>query len=77
MIANNKVVNLAYTLRNSKGETLDRADAKDPFTYIHGDNQIVPGLERELEGLKQGDKKTVTVAPADGYGEIDNDLKLT
>lgn len=72
-----KVVNLSYSLKNDQGETLDQADANDPFVYLHGSQQIVPGLENALEGLKIGDKKKVTVAPAEGYGELDNDLRLT
>lgn len=76
MIKSGKVVNLAYTLKSSEGELLDRADAKDPFTYLHGASQIVPGLENALNGLKTGDKKQVTVAAAEGYGEVDPGLKL-
>ena len=77
MIKNGKVVNLAYTLKNDGGEVLDQADSKDPFTYLHGGSQIVPGLESALEGLNVGDKKKVTVKPEDGYGEINEELKLS
>lgn len=76
MIKNGKVVDLGYSLKNSEGEILDRADAKDPFTYLHGSHQIVPGLEVSLEGLKVGDKKQVVVAPEDGYGVEDPRLRL-
>ncbi len=77
MIKAGTVVNLAYSLKNSDGDLLDKADAGEPFTYLHGASQIVPGLETALEGLKQGDKKVVTVEPIDGYGEVNTDLKLT
>jgi len=77
MIQNGKVVDLAYSLTNTAGEVLDRADARDPFTYLHGSGQIVPGLESALEGLKAGDKKKVSVEPAEGYGEMNPELKLT
>ena len=76
MIKNGKVVDLSYSLKNSKGEVLDQADAKDPFTYLHGAQQIVPGLENALEGMKIGDKKQVTVPPSQGYGEKNPQLKL-
>jgi FKBP-type peptidyl-prolyl cis-trans isomerase SlyD len=76
MIKNGTVVNLAYSLTNDAGEVLDRADAKDPFTYLHGVGQIVPGLETALEGAKVGDKKKVSVEPAEGYGEVNPELKL-
>jgi FKBP-type peptidyl-prolyl cis-trans isomerase SlyD len=76
-ISDGKVVDLSYALTNVKGELLDRADRDEPFTYLHGASQIVPGLESALNGLKTGDKKKVVVSAADGYGEIDNDLHLT
>jgi FKBP-type peptidyl-prolyl cis-trans isomerase SlyD len=76
-IQEGKVVNLIYSLKNDQGEVLDRADSDSPFTYLHGAQQIVPGLESALEGLSIGDKKQVTVQPADGYGEHDPNLKMT
>lgn len=76
MIQTGKVVELAYSLKNSEGEVLDQADARDPFLYLHGASQIVTGLETALEGCDVGDKRSVTVQPADGYGEINPELKL-
>src|ERR1044072_2375138 len=76
-ISNGKVVDLKYSLTNSKGEVLDQSDADSPFTYLHGAQQIVPGLENALEGLKVGDKKKVTVEPSEGYGESNPQLQLT
>ena len=76
MISNGKVVELSYSLTDSDGEVLDRADAKEPFTYLHGASQIVPGLETALEGLKKGDKKKVVIEPAEGYGDEDPELKM-
>ncbi|MEO2043013.1 MAG: FKBP-type peptidyl-prolyl cis-trans isomerase, partial [Nitrospinaceae bacterium] len=60
MIKKNTVVKLAYCLKNSKGEVLDQSDENQPFAYLHGTGQMVPGLEKELEGLTIGDKKEVT-----------------
>lgn len=77
MIKAGKVVDLSYSLKNTAGEVLDTADANDPFTYLHGAQQIVPGLETALEGLKVGDKKNVTVAPGQGYGEKSDELRIT
>jgi len=76
MIKEGSVVNLVYELKNAEGEVLDQADKNDPFVYLHGSGQIVPGLESALEGCKVGDKKKVSVPPADGYGELNPDLKL-
>lgn len=70
-IAANHVVTVEYTLRNASGEVLDTSDGNAPLAYIHGTEQIVPGLERELEGLSVGDVKDVVVQPEDGYGVHD------
>lgn len=77
VISEGKVVQLAYTLKSDDGEVLDEADSKDPFVYLHGADQIVPGLESALEGCKVGDKKVVKVEAAEGYGEEDPALVLT
>lgn len=74
MITKGKVVSLAYCLKNEDGEVLDEGGRQDPFAYMHGMNQIVPGLERAIEGMKVGDKKSVAVDPKDGYGDYDQAL---
>jgi FKBP-type peptidyl-prolyl cis-trans isomerase SlyD len=76
-IQNGKVIQLAYTLTNAAGDVLDRSDKADPFMYLHGAGQIVPGLETGLEGCKVGDKKKVVVPPGAGYGEVDPELKMS
>ena len=76
MIKKNSVVSLSYCLKNSDGVELDRADKNKPFAYLHGVGQMVPGLEKELEGLTIGDKKDVTVSPVEGYGDLNPQLKI-
>ena len=76
MIQKNAVVSLSYCLKNSDGEELDRADKEKPFAYLHGAGQMVPGLEKALEGLKIGEKREVTVPPSEGYGGVIPSLKL-
>jgi FKBP-type peptidyl-prolyl cis-trans isomerase SlyD len=63
-----KVVGLQYTLRDADGVFIDGSDDEDPLYYLHGAENIVPGLETALEGHVIGDKLSVTVAPEDGYG---------
>jgi FKBP-type peptidyl-prolyl cis-trans isomerase SlyD len=64
-----RVVTLHYTLKNGAGEELDSSVGSEPLTYLHGNGQIVPGLEKALTGKRVGDKANVVVPPADGYGE--------
>jgi len=71
-----KIVNLIYSLKNADGRVLDRSDAENPFVYLHGAKQIVPGLEKALNGMRVGDKKKVVVPAAMGYGEKDPALRM-
>ena len=68
------VVSIHYTLTNGDGEELDSSIGQDPLVYLHGAGNIIPGLESALAGGSAGDKLEVTVAPEDGYGEVDQDL---
>ena len=70
-ITDGKFVSLEYTLTLDDKSVVESNVGKQPLIYTHGTQQIVPGLEKALEGLAVGDTKEVTVAPADGYGEKD------
>lgn len=70
-IAADTVVGIHYTLTNDAGDVLDSSADAEPMYYLHGHDNIVPGLERKLTGHAIGDKMKVTVQPADGYGERD------
>lgn len=69
-VESGKKVTLGYKLLVG-GKLIETADTKQPFTYTHGQKQIVPGLEKNLTGLKVGDKKTVKVSPQEAYGPVD------
>ena len=73
VIANDLVVSFNYKLTNAEGETLDQSQA-EPLAYLHGAGNIIPGLEKALEGKAVGDKFTVNVPAAEGYGEYNADL---
>jgi len=73
-IAQNAVVLIHYTLTDDAGKTLDSSAGGDPLAYLHGNGNLIPGLERELEGKSAGDRVKVKIAPADGYGEYDKSL---
>ena len=59
-----------YTLTDESGTVIDSSKGKQPMHYIHGQGQIIPGLEKELAGMAVGGEKKVTVKPEDGYGPI-------
>lgn len=71
-ITQDKVVELDYKL-TVDGEVIDQSEPGEPLTYLHGHSNIIPGLEKALEGRGAGDSLQVTVQPEDGYGERDED----
>ncbi|NOT30917.1 MAG: peptidylprolyl isomerase [Planctomycetes bacterium] len=73
-IAKHSVVTLEYTLTAPDGEVLDSSKGGQPLAYVHGTEALVPGLERELEGKRKGDRFDVHVAPDDGYGAREEHL---
>lgn len=70
-IAQHSVVTMTYTLTDDQGAIIDQADAAQPFVYLHGADNIIPGLEKHLTGKQASDSLTVTVPPAEAYGEYD------
>ena len=74
LIAPEKVVLIHYTLKNDSGETLDSSSGGDPLAYLHGQGNLIPGLEKALEDKQAGDKRSVSVGPGDGYGQRDDKL---
>ncbi|WP_114416482.1 FKBP-type peptidyl-prolyl cis-trans isomerase [Marinospirillum perlucidum] len=73
-VAANKVIAIHYTLTNGDGQVLDSSQGGNPLSYLHGHSNIIPGLETQLEGKEAGEEFEVTVEPADGYGERDDNL---
>lgn len=70
-ISDKHVVSMNYTLKDEQGTVLDTSENRDPLKFIVGSGMIIPGLEKELQGKEKGDELSVTVEPADGYGEYD------
>jgi FKBP-type peptidyl-prolyl cis-trans isomerase SlyD len=72
VVEDNVVVTMNYSL-SIDGEVVDSSEGEDndPIIFLQGAGQIISGLEKSIYGLKVGDKKSVTVDPKDGYGEVD------
>lgn len=67
-VAKNHVVSMHYTLTAPDGTELDSSAGADPLRYLHGASNIIPGLEKALEGKAAGDKLQVEIPPEDAYG---------
>jgi FKBP-type peptidyl-prolyl cis-trans isomerase SlyD len=71
VVKDGTVVSLQYSLSGEDGKLIESNKGKDPLRYTHGTKQIVPGLEKELAGMKVGSEKRVKVKPEDAYGVVD------
>ena len=69
-----QVLTFHYTLTDKTGKMHDTSAGAEPLTFLEGSGHIIPGLEKALLKLKQGDKEKITVAYAEGYGAYDQSL---
>jgi len=60
-----------YTGTLPDGSVFDSSEGRDPLSFTMGQGQIIPGLEAAVDGMSEGEEKTVTVAASDAYGERD------
>lgn len=75
-IEKNKVVSIDYKLTNDKNETVDSSEGRAPLAYLHGNNNLISGLEKALEGKVSGDTLKVSIAPEEGYGVRDDSKRF-
>lgn len=68
------VVSMHYTLKDDEGIVLDSSEGREPLVYLQGAGNIIPGLEKQLEGKTTGDKVQATVGPEEGYGTRQQEL---
>jgi FKBP-type peptidyl-prolyl cis-trans isomerase SlyD len=76
IIEKDRVVSIEYVLKDDAGETLDSSGSGDPLVYLHGHANIIPGLEKQLEGKKSGDKVSAVVKPEEAYGTYDDEMVI-
>ena len=68
------VVTIDYTLTGNDGEVIDTSEGREPLAYLHGHGNIIPGLEKALEGKGEGEEVKVQVEPEEGYGPHRDEL---
>ena len=64
-------VRINYTGKLTDGTQFDSSEGREPLEFQVGSGQIISGLDREVEGMKVGDKQTVTVPAEEAYGAHD------
>lgn len=62
-------VRIHYTGKYEDGTVFDSSEGKDPLEFVAGSEQIIPGLDKAILDMTEGDQETVTVPPEEAYGE--------
>ncbi len=70
-ISTGKEVTLEYTMKLDDQSVVDTNVGAEPLKVTQGNHEVIPGLEKALEGMAVGEKKKVTVAPKEAYGPVD------
>jgi FKBP-type peptidyl-prolyl cis-trans isomerase SlyD len=70
VVRDGMLVSLDYTVKTPDGKVVETSKGSRPLQYIHGKKMMIPGLEKELTGMKIGAEKHVTVKPEEGYGKL-------
>ena len=76
-VTEGRVVSLEYLVRLDSGQVVETSMGKNPIEYVHGGGQILPALERALEGLREGEQAAFSIPCEDAYGERKHDNVLT
>ena len=72
-IKDDMVVQFNYTLRDEKGDVLESNEGREPIAYLHGHDNMMPGIEAAINGKEIGEKFTMNPPAADTYGERQED----
>jgi FKBP-type peptidyl-prolyl cis-trans isomerase SlyD len=63
-----RVISMDYSVRVDTGKVVETSSGRSPIEYLHGSGQILPALERALEGLREGDRASFSIPAEDAYG---------
>jgi FKBP-type peptidyl-prolyl cis-trans isomerase SlyD len=73
-IADKSMVSIEYSLTLDNGEEVDKSEPGEPLQFLFNTGQIIPGLEKEIEGMRAGESTKFVVEPEDGYGRPKEEL---
>ena len=76
-IENGMKVTIDYTLTLPDSTVADSTDGQEPLSYVHGQHEIIPGLEKALTGMKAGEKRQIVIPADQAYGPYDEKNKVT
>ena len=70
------IVAFHYTLDDQDGNRIDSSEGRDPLYVMLGKGHIVKGLDNILPEMDVGEKRKIVIPPADGYGLVNDELRL-
>ena len=68
-IAEHTIVRFHYDLADEAGQPIESSREREPMAILYGAGNVIPGVEKAIEGRSAGERLQVTVPPAEGYGE--------
>ena len=70
-------VKVHYTGTLADGSVFDSSAGREPLQFTVGSGQVIPGFDTAVDGMRVGEKKTVTIPCQQAYGEMQNELVMT
>jgi peptidylprolyl isomerase len=61
-------ISVNYSGSFEDGTVFDSSEGKQPLKFTVGSGQLIKGFDDAVMGMKEGEKKTVTLPPEDAYG---------
>ncbi|MCR5813724.1 MAG: peptidylprolyl isomerase [Desulfovibrio sp.] len=71
VIRNGSRVTVHYTGTLEDGTVFDSSREREPLEFEQGKGMLIKGFEKAVEGRTAGETVTVTIPPAEAYGEYD------
>ena len=62
-------ITLHFALQLENGDMVDSNFERDPAIFTVGDGNLLPGFEKALYGMLEGEHKTLVIKPEDGFGQ--------
>jgi len=74
MVKNDDFIIIHYTGKFDDGEVFDSSTGRDPLEFQVGAGMVIPGLEKQVLGMKINEEKNIVIEPEDAYGEYNENL---
>ncbi|MFT5848357.1 FKBP-type peptidyl-prolyl cis-trans isomerase [Psychroserpens sp.] len=73
-VKENNTVKVNYTGKLADGQVFDSSEGREPLEFTLGQGQLIPGFEKGVIDMKLNEKKTITIAKEEAYGDVNEQL---